>query len=68
MHTITIRIMWNDLSEQMQNTLLKVFGDNNNWDCIPMSIVEINNDDDLSRYPGKDIVIDSFLGNEGLDQ
>ena len=57
---ITIRVYWDDLSESMQKKLLSVFGDNCNWDCIPMSVIEIENE-------GKDIVIDSFLGDERLE-
>lgn len=65
--TIMIRIYWQDLSEHMQQELLRLFGDNCNWDCIPLAVVEINNSEpDSSNYPNKDIVIDSFLGNEGI--
>ena len=59
---ITIRLYWQDLSKEMQDKLLKLFGDNGNWDCIPLSVIEINNVD--SNYPGRNIVIDSFLGDE----
>ena len=65
--TITIRIYWQDLTEKKQQELLRLFGDNCNWDCIPLAVVEINNSEpDSSNYPNKDIVIDSFLGNEGI--
>lgn len=57
---ITIRVYWDDLNDSMQKKLLAVFGENCNWDCIPISVIEINNS-------GKDIVIDSFLGDEGLE-
>lgn len=64
-HQIKFRIYWQDLSEQAQQRLLKVFPDNCNWDCIPMSILVVNNDGpDSSNFPGKDIVLDSFLGDE----
>ena len=65
-HTITVRIYWDDLSKEMQQKLLRVFGDNGNWDCIPVTTFEIHNDPEYSICPGKDIVIDSFLGDEGL--
>jgi hypothetical protein len=60
--TIIIRLYWQDLSENMQQKLLKLFGDNCNWDCIPIAVVQIDND--ISH---RDIVIDSFLGDEGLE-
>ena len=56
---ITINIYWQDLSEAMQKKLLKVFGDNCNWDCIPMSMVEIEDEDQH-----REMTIDSFLGDK----
>ena len=47
-HVITIRIYWQDLSENMQQRLLKVFGDNCNWDVIPMTEIIIENDKDIT--------------------
>ena len=65
--TIVIRLYWQDLTEKKQQELLRLFGDNGNWDCIPMTVIEIDNSTrDSSNYPGKDIVVDSFLGNEGF--
>ena len=61
MHEITIRIYWNDLSENMKQRLLKVFGDNMNWDTIPMCMFEINNE--FSNFPNQNITLDSFLGD-----
>ena len=64
-HTIFFRIYWQDLTLAAQQKLLRVFGDNCNWDCIPMAILEVSNDSpDSSNFPGKDIVLDSFLGDE----
>lgn len=37
-----IEILWGDLSEAKQNELLEIFGDNCNWDVIPMAIIEID--------------------------
>ena len=64
-HTIMFRIYWQDLTEAAQQKLLKVFGNNGNWDCIPMAILEVSNDEqEDSNYPGKDIILDSFLGDK----
>lgn len=65
-HMINIRLYWQDLSKEMQEKLLKLFGDNCNWDCIPMTIISIENNDDCSNYPNRDIEIDSFLGGTEL--
>ena len=64
-HIITFRIYWQDLTKAAQQKLLNVFGDNCNWDCVPMAILEVNNDEpEDSNFPGKDIVLDSFVGDE----
>ena len=65
-HMINIRLYWQDLSKEMQERLLKLFGDNCNWDCIPMTIISIENNDGCSNYPNRDIEIDSFLGGTEL--
>lgn len=41
---IQIEILWDDLTEKKQNELLAIFGDNNNWDTIPMVIIDIEED------------------------
>lgn len=38
---IKVEIYWQDLTEQKQAELLKLFGDNWNWDVIPMCTLEI---------------------------
>jgi len=53
---IKIRLYWQDLTKETQERLLKVFGDNCNWDCIPMTEIEIDDE--------KEIILDSFLGDE----
>ena len=54
---ITINIYWQDLSKDMQKKLLKVFGENNNWDTIPIAIIEINDET-------QDVILDSYLGDK----
>jgi len=56
---IKIRLMWNDLSKEFQQKLLKIFGDNCNWDTIPMTVMEIEDE--------REIVLDSFEGDEGVN-
>lgn len=53
---ITINVYWQDLSKDMQKKLLKVFGENNNWDTIPMAMIEINDET-------QDVILDSYLGD-----
>lgn len=55
---IKIRLYWQDLAKPTQDRLLTVFGDNCNWDCIPMTVMEIEDD--------REITLDSMLGDEGL--
>ena len=55
---ITIRIGFNDISTEMQNKILAVFGDNNNWDVVPMTVMEINDD--------REIVLDSWEGDKNV--
>lgn len=38
---IKVEIYWQDLTEQKQAELLELFGDNGNWDVIPMCTLEI---------------------------
>ena len=57
---VKIRLMWDDLSKEFQQKILKVFGDNCNWDVIPMTVMEIEDE--------REIVLDSFEGDEGVDQ
>lgn len=42
---ITIEILWNDLTKTKQKEIQEVLNlepdDNNNWDVIPMAIIEI---------------------------
>lgn len=55
---ITIRIGFNDLNKNTQEKIIRVFGDNNNWDVVPMTVMEIEDD--------RDITIDSWEGDENL--
>lgn len=52
---ITFRIMWQDLNEQAKQRVLKAFGDNGNWDVIPMAILQVESP--------KNIVLDSCCGD-----
>lgn len=53
---ITLRLYFNDLTKERQDKIVEVFGDNCNWDIIPICTLEIEDE--------KDAVIDSFLGDE----
>lgn len=53
---ITLRLYFNDLTEERQKKIIEVFGDDCNWDCIPICTLEIEDE--------KNAVIDSFLGDE----
>lgn len=53
---ITIRLYWQDLTKDTQERLLSVLDDNMNWDCLPITTLEIEDD--------KEAVIDSFMGDE----
>lgn len=53
---IMMRIYFDDLIEERQKKIVEVFGDNCNWDCIPICTLEIEDE--------KEAVIDSFLGDE----
>ena len=58
---ITVRFMWKDLSKDMQERLIKVFGEetrthHNNWDIVPMAIMEVEDD--------RDIELDSCCGDK----
>lgn len=39
---MVINFYWDDLSEEKQNELLEIFGDNGNWDVIPFCTLEIS--------------------------
>lgn len=41
----TIEIMWDDLTEAKKQEILEVFGDNNNWDICPITIIEVEDED-----------------------
>ena len=61
---ITVKFMWNDLSENMKERLIKVFGEeirthHNNWDIIPMAIMEVEDD--------REIELDSWTGDVGIE-
>jgi len=53
---IKLNVYFNDLTEERQNKIIEVFGDNNNWDVFPICTLEIEDE--------KEAVIDSFLGDE----
>ena len=52
---ITMRVYFDDLTEERQKKIVEVFGDNCNWDVISICTLEIEDE--------KDAVIDSFLGD-----
>lgn len=52
---ITMRLYFDDLTEERQKKIIEVFGDNCNWDCIPIDTIQIEDE--------RDILIDSFLGD-----
>lgn len=56
---IKVNIMWGDLSKRFQKKILQVFGDNCNWDVIPIAEMEIEDE--------RDITIDSFYGDAGFE-
>ena len=58
---IEINIYWDDLSEEFKKKLLKVFGENCNWDCIPIANLLIEDEEEKRQ-----IVLDSFLGDKGI--
>lgn len=37
-------LYWDDLAEDTKEVLIKIFGDNNNWDVIPIAIINIPTD------------------------
>ena len=55
---ITIRLTWKDLSEEFKAKIERVFGDNCNWDVVPMTVMEIEDE--------RDITLDSWEGDEGI--
>ena len=42
----TIEFYWNDLAEKKQKELLEIFGDNCNWDVIPIATMDYEDDCD----------------------
>ena len=42
---MTIEIYWNDLTEEKQQELLNLLGDNQNWDVFPIAEIEIEEED-----------------------
>ena len=42
---MTIEIYWNDLTEEKQQELLNLLGDNRNWDAFPIAEIEIEEED-----------------------
>ena len=40
-----IEIYWNDLTEEKQQELLNLLGDNQNWDVFPIAEIEIEEED-----------------------
>lgn len=64
-NTITINLYYDDLSEDMKKKIIDIFGDNCNWDTTPIATLNIDNSEQhSSRYPQKDILIDSFMGDK----
>ncbi len=53
---IKLRLYFNDLTKERQKKIIEVFGDNCNWDVLPICDLEIESDNNA--------VIDSFLGDE----
>ena len=43
---MTIEIYWNDLTEEKQQELLNLLGDNQNWDVYPIAVIEIEEEED----------------------
>ncbi len=40
-----IEIYWSDLTEEKQQELLNLLGDNQNWDVFPIAEIEIGEED-----------------------
>ena len=40
-----IEIYWSDLTEEKQQELLNLLGDNQNWDVFPIAEIEIEEED-----------------------
>lgn len=55
---ITISLYYKDLSEEMKRKIVSIFGDNNNWDTIPIATMEIEDP--------REITLDSFLGDKNI--
>ena len=55
MNEIRIFIYWDDLSKEKQEKILKVFGDNCNWDVHPLAVVTVENED--TNFPSQNIDI-----------
>lgn len=42
----TIEFYWNDLTEKKQKEILKIFGENCNWDVIPFATIDYEEEED----------------------
>lgn len=43
---ITIEFYWNDLTPEKQAEILRLLGDNGNWDVFPFCTIEIQEGDE----------------------
>lgn len=43
--SITIEFYWDDLTPEKQAEILRLLGDNGNWDVIPFCTLEINKEE-----------------------
>ena len=39
-----IEILFTDLTEDKQKEILDAFGDNQNWDVVPITLIEVDNE------------------------
>lgn len=53
-----INLYFTDLNPSTQRKIVSVYGDNCNWDCIPMQMLDIEDDIDAT--------IDGFLGDKNV--
>ena len=42
---MTIEILWDDLTPAKQQEILEAFGDNQNWDVCPITIINTEEED-----------------------
>ena len=40
-----IEILFTDLTEEKQQEILDAFGDNQNWDVVPITMIEVDNEE-----------------------